>query len=57
MNTIQKLTDDYNALKKTVDGGEFRTDESRKRKEMEESTTVAAPFGVWEQLEGICNRY
>jgi hypothetical protein len=57
VNTIQKLTDDYNALKKTVDGGEFRTDESRKRKEMEESTTVAAPFGVWEQLEGICNRY
>jgi hypothetical protein len=25
VNIIQKLTDDYNALKKTVDGGEFRS--------------------------------
>ncbi len=57
MNTIQKLTEDYNALKKTVDGGEFRSEESRKRKEMEASTTVSAPFGVWEQLESVCNRY
>ena len=57
VNTIQKLTEDYNALKKTVEGGEFRTEESRKRKEMEESTTVAPQFGVWEQLEGICSKY
>jgi hypothetical protein len=57
VNTIQKLTEDYNTLKKTVDGGEFRTDESRKRKEMEESTTVAPQYGVWEQLENICSKY
>lgn len=57
MNTIQKLTEEYNALKKTIDGGEFRSDDSRKRKEPEPSTTVAQPFGVWEQLEGICSRY
>ena len=57
VNTIQKLTDDYNALKKTIDGGQFWSEESRKRKEMEPSTTVASPYGVWEQLEGICSRY
>ena len=57
VNTIQKLTEDYNALKKTVDGGQFGAEDSRKRKEMEPSTTVSQPFGVWEQLEGICSRY
>lgn len=57
VNTIQKLTEDYNALKKTIDGGEFRAEESRKRKEPEPSTTVAEHFGVWEQLEGICSKY
>jgi hypothetical protein len=57
VNTIQKLTDDYNALKKTIDGGQFGGEDSRKRKEMEPSTTVAPAFGVWEQLEGICSRY
>jgi hypothetical protein len=57
VNVIQKLTEDYNTLKKTVDGGEFHTDESRKRKEMEESTTVAPQYGVWAQLENICSKY
>jgi hypothetical protein len=55
VNTIQKLTDDYNNLKKTVDG-DFRTEESRKRKEAEPPTQPAV-FGVWEQLEGMCKAY
>jgi hypothetical protein len=55
VNTIQKLTDDYNNLKKTVDG-DFRTEESRKRKEMEPDTTPVVS-GVWEQLEGMCKAY
>ena len=55
INMIQKLTEDYNALKKTIDGGEFKAEESRKRKEAE-PTTVSA-FGVWEQLEGMCKSY
>ena len=55
VNMIQKLTEDYNALKKTVDGGEFKTEESRKRKDMEPNTVPA--FGVWEQLEGMCRSY
>jgi len=55
VNTIQKLTEEYNALKKTIDGGEFKTEESRKRKESEPTTT--AVFGVWEQLEGMCKSY
>jgi hypothetical protein len=55
VNTIQKLTDDYNELKKTMDGGQFQSEESRKRKEMEPSST-AIP-GVWEQLEGLCKSY
>jgi hypothetical protein len=49
------LTEEYNALKKTIDGGEFRTEESRKRKESE--PTTAPTFGVWEQLEGMCRSY
>ena len=52
VNTIQKLTDEFNALKKTIDGGDFRTEDSRKRKEMEPTVTPA--FSVWEQLEGMC---
>lgn len=55
VNTIQKLTEDYNNLKKTVDG-EFSTGESRKRKEAEPPTQPAV-FGVWEQLEGMCKAY
>ena len=53
VNTIQKLTDDYNTLKKSVDG-EFQ--DSKKRKEPEPATTPAV-FGVWEQLEGMCRAY
>jgi hypothetical protein len=53
INTIQKLTEEYNALKKTVDGGDFKTEESRKRKEMD-STASLEPPGVWEQLESMC---
>jgi hypothetical protein len=53
VNTIQKLTEDYNSLKKTVDG-EFQ--DSRKRKDPEPDTTPAV-FGVWEQLEGMCKAY
>ena len=55
VNTIQKLTEEYNTLKKTIDGGEFRTEESRKRKEMEPTSGPA--FSVWEQLEGMCRSY
>ena len=53
VNTIQKLTDDYNELKKQVDGGNFQAEDSRKRKEMEPPSASVAP-GVWEQLEGLC---
>ena len=54
VNTIQRLTDDYNALKKSVDG-EFH--ESRKRKEAEPCTVVSsAGHGVWSQLESMCPR-
>lgn len=56
MNTIQKLTDDYNELKKTMDGGQFSSEDSRKRKEMEPASAAAVP-GVWEQLEGLCKSY
>lgn len=52
VNTIQKLTEEYNALKKTMDGGEFKTEESRKRKEMEPTSSTS--MGVWEQLESMC---
>ena len=55
VNTIQKLTEDYNTLKKTVDG-QFGGEESRKRKEMEPST-VPAISTVWDQLEGMCKTY
>jgi hypothetical protein len=55
VNTIQKLTEDYNNLKKSVDG-QFSGEESRKRKEMEPST-VPAVSSVWEQLEGMCKAY
>jgi hypothetical protein len=55
VNTIQKLTEDYNTLKKTVEG-QFGTEESRKRKEMEPATVPAVP-SVWEQLEGMCKAY
>jgi hypothetical protein len=54
VNTIQKLTEEYNELKKTVEGGNFQSEDSRKRKEMEPPS--AAP-GVWEQLEGLCKSY
>ena len=53
VNTIQKLTEDYNALKTKVDG-EFQ--DSKKRKEPEPTTTPSV-FGVWEQLEGMCKAY
>ena len=53
VNTIQKLTDEYNELKKQVDGGNFQAEESRKRKEMEPPSAAVAS-GVWEQLEGLC---
>jgi hypothetical protein len=53
VNTIQKLTDDYNELKKQVDGGNFNSEDSRKRKEMEQPSATVMP-GVWEQLEGLC---
>ena len=56
VNTIQKLTDEYNELKKTVEGGNFHTEDSRKRKEMEPASASANP-GVWEQLEGLCRSY
>ena len=51
VNTINTLTEQYNALKSKVEGGEFRTEESRKRKEPEQSTDV------WSQLEGLCTGY
>ena len=53
VNTIQKLTEDYNALKQSVEG-EFQ--ESKKRKEPEPSTAPSV-HGVWEQLEGMCKAY
>ena len=56
VNIINKLTEDYNELKKTVDGGQFTSGESRKRKEMEPPSATVVP-GVWEQLEGLCKSY
>jgi hypothetical protein len=53
VNTIQKLTEDYNTLKQSVEG-EFQ--ESKKRKEPEPSTAPSV-HGVWEQLEGMCKAY
>lgn len=53
VNTIQKLTDDYNNLKKTVEG-EFH--DSKKRKEPEQDVKPVVS-GVWEQLEGMCRAY
>ena len=54
VNTINRLTEEYNALKTKVDGGEFRSDESRKRKEPD--ATLPAT-DVWSQLEGMCTSY
>jgi small-conductance mechanosensitive channel len=51
VNTINRLTEEYNELKSKVDRGEFRSAESRKRKEPEEGTNV------WSQLEGMCKNY
>lgn len=51
VNTINTLTEQYNALKSKVEGGEFRTEESRKRKEPE------ASMDVWSQMEGMCTGY
>ena len=51
VDTINRLTEEYNALKSKVEGGEFRSEESRKRKEPEASTDV------WSQLEGMCGSY
>jgi hypothetical protein len=51
VDTINRLTDEYNTLKSKVEGGEFRSEESRKRKEPEVSTDV------WSQLEGMCVSY
>ena len=52
VNTINQLTEQYNALKSKFDGGEFKSEESRKRKEPE-----AACSNVWSQLENICKNY
>lgn len=52
VNEINKLTEEYNSLKGKVEGGTFRSDESRKRKEPE----PAAP-DVWSQLETLCKNY
>ena len=51
VNTINRITEEYNALKSKVEGGEFRSEESRKRKEPELNTDV------WSQLEGMCKNY
>jgi hypothetical protein len=52
VNSINKLTEDYNSLKQKLDGGEFRHEESRKRKEPE-----AAVPDAWSQLENMCKNY
>ena len=51
VNTINRITEEYNTLKSKVEGGEFRSEESRKRKEPELNTDV------WSQLEGMCKNY
>jgi len=52
---LQKITEDYNALKTKVEGGTFATEESRisgsKRKEAEEPTRAG---NVWDDFESIC---
>ncbi len=53
VNTINQLTEQYNTLKSKVEGGEFRSEESRKRKEPE----AGASTDVWSQLEGMCTSY
>ena len=52
VNEINKLTEEYNRLKDKVDGGEFKNEESRKRKEPEFS-----PPDTWAQLETMCKNY
>lgn len=52
---LQKMTEDYNALKTRVEGGTFASEESRvaggKRKEMEEPTRGG---NVWDEFESMC---
>jgi len=56
VNQLQKLTEDYNALKTKVEGGNFASEDSRvsggKRKEMEEPTRGGG--NVWEEFESMC---
>jgi len=52
---LQKITEDYNALKTKIEGGNFASEDSRiagtKRKETEEPTRSG---NVWDEFESMC---
>jgi len=52
---LQKITEDYNALKTKIEGGNFASEDSRiagtKRKETEEPTRNG---NVWDEFESMC---
>jgi hypothetical protein len=52
---LQKITEDYNALKTKVEGGTFASEDARisgsKRKECEEPTRSS---NVWDEFESMC---
>ena len=55
VNQLQKITDEYNALKTKVEGGTFASEDARiaglKRKEPEEP---AKSGGAWDEFESMC---
>ena len=55
VNQLQKITDEYNALKTKVEGGTFAAEESRiagsKRKDPEEPTRLG---NAWDEFETMC---
>jgi BMFP domain-containing protein YqiC len=57
VNQLQKITEDYNALKTKVEGGTFASEDSRiaglKRKEPEEPSR-AKEGGAWDEFETMC---
>jgi hypothetical protein len=55
VNQLQKITEEYNALKTKVEGGTFASEDARiaglKRKEPEEP---AKSGGAWDEFESMC---
>ena len=54
VNQLQKVTEDYNALKTKVEGGTFHSEEARvgsKRKEPEEPARAGGNNNAWDDFE------